>query len=88
MKTCLILAFVAMAGIGAAAADSEPPPVVVAPTPVAPQPATTLPPAPVANPSPPPSAPAQLGAAELERLAAPIALYPDPLLPVLLPASV
>ena len=39
------------------------------------------------QPVPPPAAPAKLGAAELEKLVAPIALYPDPLLSVLLPAS-
>ena len=37
---------------------------------------------------PPPSAPPKRGAAELEKLAAPIALYPDPLIAVILPASV
>jgi uncharacterized membrane protein YgcG len=37
---------------------------------------------------PPPSAPAQLSEADLEKLAQPIALYPDPLLAVMLPASV
>jgi hypothetical protein len=37
---------------------------------------------------PPPSAPAQLSQAELQKLAEPIALYPDPLLAVMLPASV
>lgn len=42
---------------------------------------------PVPPPVPPPAAPAKLGAAELEKLVAPIALYPDPLLSVLLPAS-
>lgn len=36
---------------------------------------------------PPPSAPAQLSEADLENLVAPIALYPDPLLAVMLPAS-
>ncbi len=36
---------------------------------------------------PPPSAAAQLSEADLEKLAAPIALYPDPLLAVMLPAS-
>jgi hypothetical protein len=41
-----------------------------------------------ANPAPPPSAPPQLGAAELEKLLAPIALYPDPLIATILPASV
>jgi hypothetical protein len=39
------------------------------------------------QPVPPPSAPAQLSENELEKLVAPIALYPDPLLAVMLPAS-
>jgi hypothetical protein len=38
--------------------------------------------------APPPSAPAQLSAANLEKLAAPMALYPDPLVAVMLPAAV
>lgn len=37
--------------------------------------------------TPPPSTTAVLGAAELEKLVAPIALYPDPLVATLLPAS-
>ena len=37
--------------------------------------------------APPPSAPAQRSAAELEKLAAPIALYPDPLIATILPAA-
>ncbi|HTR42420.1 MAG TPA: DUF3300 domain-containing protein [Pseudomonadales bacterium] len=37
---------------------------------------------------PPPSAPAQLSEADLEKIAQPIALYPDPILAVMLPASV
>lgn len=41
-----------------------------------------------AAPVPPPDAPAQRSAAELEKLVAPIALYPDPLLATILPASV
>ena len=44
-------------------------------------------PAPVA-PAPPPSAPARRSAAELEKLAMPIALHPDPLISVILPAAV
>src|SRR5215467_8745849 len=55
-------------------------------------PATSAPPpsasAPAATPSPPPSAPAKLGASELEKLAMPIALHPDPLISIILPASV
>lgn len=43
---------------------------------------------PAATPAPPPSAPAKRSAAELEKLVAPIALYPDPLLATVLPASV
>src|SRR5215471_17580715 len=42
---------------------------------------------PTANPSAPPSAPPQRSEADLEKLVAPIALYPDPLLATLLPAS-
>jgi len=40
------------------------------------------------TPAPPPSAPAQRSAAELEKLAEPIALHPDPLIAIILPASV
>ena len=49
---------------------------------------TAASPAPAATPAPPPSAPAQRSAADLEKLVAPIALYPDPLIATLLPASV
>jgi hypothetical protein len=45
------------------------------------------PPAPAAPPAPPPAAPPKRSAAELEKLAAPIALYPDPLIAILLPAA-
>jgi hypothetical protein len=38
--------------------------------------------------APPPSAPPKFSAAELEKLAAPIALHPDPLIAIILPASV
>jgi hypothetical protein len=38
--------------------------------------------------APPPSAPPQASAAELEKLVAPIALHPDPLIAIVLPASV
>lgn len=37
--------------------------------------------------APPPSTPAQRSAAELEKLVAPMALYPDPLVAVMLPAA-
>src|SRR5262244_3668590 len=39
-------------------------------------------------PVPPPSAAPKFGASELEKLAMPIALHPDPLIAVILPASV
>src|SRR6187455_3165526 len=42
---------------------------------------------PTANPSPPPSAPAKKSATELEKLVEPIALHPDPLIAIILPAS-
>jgi len=45
-------------------------------------------PAPPVESAPPPGAPAKRSAAELEKLVAPIALYPDPLIATLLPASV
>lgn len=41
-----------------------------------------------ATPAPPPSAPAKRSAADLEKLVAPIALYPDSLIATILPASV
>jgi len=41
-----------------------------------------------ATPAPPPAAPAKRSAADLEKLVAPIALYPDQLLATVLPASV
>lgn len=43
---------------------------------------------PPGQPAPPPSSPALRSAAELEKLVAPIALYADPLIATLLPASV
>lgn len=42
---------------------------------------------PAAMPAPPPASPPVRSAAALEKLAAPIALYPDPLIAVMLPAS-
>src|SRR5580765_7222780 len=42
---------------------------------------------PAATPAPPPSAPAKRSAADLEKLVAPIALHPDPLIAIILPAS-
>ncbi len=43
---------------------------------------------PAAAPAPPPAAPPKRSAADLEKLVAPIALYPDPLIATILPASV
>lgn len=40
-----------------------------------------------AGPAPPPSAPARRSAADLEKLVQPIALHPDPLVAIILPAS-
>src|SRR5688572_19739775 len=40
------------------------------------------------TPVPPPAAPAKRSAAELEKLAVPIALHPDPLISIILPAAV
>ena len=40
-----------------------------------------------ANPAPPPSAPAKQGATELQKLVEPIALHPDPLIAMILPAA-
>src|SRR5215813_4146984 len=45
-------------------------------------------PAPAATPAPPPSTPAKRSAAELEKLVMPIALHPDQLIAIILPASV
>ncbi len=44
--------------------------------------------APAANPAAPPAAPVKRSPADLEKLLAPIALYPDPLIATILPASV
>ncbi|MGD0350219.1 MAG: DUF3300 domain-containing protein [Verrucomicrobiota bacterium] len=49
--------------------------------------ANAQPDTPSVAPAPPPSAPAQSSATDLEKLAAPIALYPDPLIATILPAS-
>jgi hypothetical protein len=45
------------------------------------------PPAPQAEPSPPPSAPPKKSVSEIEKLVMPIALHPDPLISILLPAA-
>src|SRR3954452_23928444 len=57
------------------------------PTHAADAPAATTTAAAPADPSPPPSAPAKKSAAELQKLVEPIALHPDPLIAIILPAS-
>lgn len=57
-------------------------------TPAAAPAASAPAPANAAQPAPPPAADAKRSAAELEKLVAPIALYPDQLLATVLPASV
>src|SRR5688500_16351024 len=78
-----ILAFIisALTVLSASAAT----PVVAGPTPY---PAPTATAAAPATPVPPPAAAPKLSPAELEKLLMPIALYPDPLLATILPASV
>ncbi len=95
--------WLALPGLAAWAADTKDPapPVYQAPPPPPPaisQPASPPPaattirtasPAPAApEPAPAAEVPAKLSAAALEKLVAPIALYPDPLIATLLPASV
>jgi len=65
--------------------------VIAADSPTSDSPASQTAPAavePAATPAPPPSAPPQRSATDLEKLVAPIALYPDPLIATILPASV
>ena len=82
MKACRLVlgSFAAALWLPSDARASE-----VAP-PLAPAPAPVV--APAGSPAQPLSAPPQRSAAELEKLVAPIALYPDPLLATILPASV
>src|SRR5882672_10499709 len=76
MKTRFVFTFVLLASLIAAWCQTAPPAA-----------ATTNSPGPAPNPAPPPSAPAQRSAAELEKLVEPIALHPDPLIAIILPAS-
>ena len=69
-----------LSSLAAFAADQALPPAPQAAVPVATPPAAT--------PAPPPAAPVKRSAADLEKLVAPIALYPDPLIATILPASV
>ena len=70
----------------AACVQGQAAPVYQAPTPAQPAPPPEATPA--AAPAPPPAAPPKRSAADLEKLVASIALYPDPLIATLLPASV
>ncbi len=74
----MILSF----SFAAFAAGQTPPPIYRAPEQAKPVPQ------PAATPAAPPSAPPLRSAAELEKLAAPIALFSDPLIATILPASV
>jgi hypothetical protein len=75
--------------VGAGAAQTDPaPPVFTAPTPAAAKPVAEAPQPTPPTPAPPPSAPAKRSAADLEKLVGPLALYPDPLIATMLPASV
>lgn len=104
MKRIMYLLPVLAAGFGgglelpaaARQVKDPPPPVFKGQTPPAPAPATNLSPvgstpsaaASASAPAPPPSAGAKRSAAELEKLVAPLALFPDPLIATILPASV
>lgn len=92
----LVIAVATQGEFTAAGAEAKnpAPPVYTAPTPAATPASPNAAPAPAAAPAapppipaPPPSAPAKRSAADLEKLVAPIALYPDPLIATLLPAS-
>src|SRR5580765_6398304 len=74
MKASLILALAVLVGSSTARGQAT-----NSAAPVASRPAP--------DPSPPPSAPAKMSAAELQKLAEPIALHPDPLIAMILPAS-
>ena len=87
--TCLLLLLIGSSA--AFAADAPPAVYQKPPTPPAqpaPQAAAAAAVPPVATPAPPPAAPAKRSAADLEKLVAPLALYPDPLIATMLPASV
>src|SRR5436190_12587160 len=77
MKKYLLLTFTLLAGLMVATCQAAP----------AAAPATNSSAA-AADPAAPPSAPAKLSAAELEKLVQPIALHPDQLIAIILPASV
>src|SRR5262245_35638872 len=97
-RILLILAIgpgVTLGVVAAGPAKDPPPPIYIGPTPAKPRPPAEPPTAadsasaaaitPAA--ASPPSAPAQPGAADLEKLAMPIALHPDPLIAIILPAA-
>ena len=84
MKSILLTVLVIGAAIASRRSpNGTAPPVSAAPT----TSAGTDSAAPAAAPAPRPAAPAQRSAAELEKLVEPIALHPDPLIAIILPAS-
>src|SRR6185369_12421319 len=68
-------------------AAADPPPPVYSQTAPPVQPVAASAASPAATPAPPPAAAAKRSMADLEKLVAPIALYPDPLIATILPAS-
>src|SRR5215467_4190396 len=82
MKVCFTLgALIGICTIGCQTTDAQ------ATNPTATNTASSAAYAPAANPAPPPSAPAKKSGAELQKLVEPIALHPDPLIAMILPAS-
>ena len=88
----VLLLFLNLLAPGVSGAADEPK-VYVAPTPPQSAPAavanqmSAAPVSPAASPAPPPSAAPKVGTNELEKLVMPIALHPDPLIAIILPAS-
>jgi hypothetical protein len=84
LGTALVLGMTVTAAVSQQPASSSYPVYRVTNAPVP----ATVSPAPAVTPAPPPSAPAKRSQADLEKLVAPIALYPDSLIATILPASV
>lgn len=84
-----ILGLLAGPNLLAADSSSPPPPVYTGSAPAAATPVAAGSQAPVASDAvPPPTAPTGRSKADLEKLAMPIALHPDPLIAIMLPAAV
>src|SRR3954451_13851661 len=74
MKACVVFVMAGLAGVSVIRSQTS----------------TAIPGAasvPAGNPSPPPSTPPKKGAADIQKLVEPIALHPDPLIAVMLPAA-